>query len=295
MVKILSYGEAVIYKFLLERDIKFIHQHRFDDLVNVRKLRCDFFLPDFNLIIEYNGIQHERGWNQDRENLDLIKKLDAIKITYILNHGINLLIVDSKNVAEINSAVSSKLAELAHKDSLKFANQVRKLTEEELQRIENLGIWSKSEVAESAARFTSYLEWVTNEPSAYNRARQMGWLEEVAIHLERDRNPRGFWSKESILESARKFRTLAEWQNVAGNAPIVKARKMGWFDEATLHMKIRKLRPTGYWNKENVLNSAKQFSSFTEWNKTERGAVQSAYKNGWMNEIHADIFKRDEP
>jgi len=291
MVKILSYGEAVIYKFLLERDIKFIHQHRFDDLFNVRKLRCDFFLPDFNLVIEYNGIQHERGWNQDRENLDLIKKLDAIKITYILNHGINLLIVNSTNVAEINSAVSSKLDELAHKDSLKFANQVRKLTEEELQRIENLGIWSKSEVAESAARFTSYLEWMTNEPSAYNRARQMGWLEEIAIHLERDRNPRGFWSKEAVIESARKFRTLTEWQKGAGAAPIVKARKMGWFDEATSHM-TRASRPRGFWNKENVLNSTKRFSSFSEWSRSERGAVDRAHKNGWMDEIHAEFLKR---
>mgnify|MGYP000160803041 CR=1 FL=1 len=40
------------------RNIAFIQQHTFPDLKDRRRLKCDFYLPAQNLVIEYHGRQH---------------------------------------------------------------------------------------------------------------------------------------------------------------------------------------------------------------------------------------------
>ena len=292
MMKILSYGEMVIYKYLLERDIRFIHQHRFNDLSNINKLRCDFYVPDFNLVIEYNGAQHKKGWNQKEDSLNQIKNSDSIKINYLIKNSINLLIIEAKEETEIVYLLENELSTISIRNSTSFNPVIRKLTEKEIDTIENLGSWSKQDVFESARSFTSYTKWQIEAPSAYNRSRQMGWLDEAANHLKRGRKPNDYWTKDVVHNSALKFKTIKEWQETDGYSPVVKARRMGWIDEVTSHMKIKKIKSFGYWNKENVMKSAAAFNSFMEWNRNERSAVQSAYENGWMDEIHEKVFGR---
>lgn len=56
-----SWGEWYIKNFLKEKGVSFIQQYSFSDCVNpitTKRLRFDFFLPDYNICIEYNGKQH---------------------------------------------------------------------------------------------------------------------------------------------------------------------------------------------------------------------------------------------
>lgn len=53
-----SKGENIVADTLSKEDIKYIRQHKFDNCRNRRKLPFDFYLPDFNACIEYDGIQH---------------------------------------------------------------------------------------------------------------------------------------------------------------------------------------------------------------------------------------------
>lgn len=54
-----SIGEQLISNYLSVKGIKFIPQHIFNDLKGVKgHLRYDFYLPEYNLLIEYNGLQH---------------------------------------------------------------------------------------------------------------------------------------------------------------------------------------------------------------------------------------------
>lgn len=54
-------GEKQIVDFLIQHDIKFELHHSYDDLVGVggKKLTYDFYLYDYNLLIEFQGEQHE--------------------------------------------------------------------------------------------------------------------------------------------------------------------------------------------------------------------------------------------
>lgn len=48
---------------LIENNIKFISEKRFNGCKNINELPFDFYLPNQNLLIEYDGIQHFKPIN----------------------------------------------------------------------------------------------------------------------------------------------------------------------------------------------------------------------------------------
>jgi very-short-patch-repair endonuclease len=55
---IMSIGECEILNILKKNSIKFETQFKFDDCFLKKPLRFDFYLPESNILIEYDGIQH---------------------------------------------------------------------------------------------------------------------------------------------------------------------------------------------------------------------------------------------
>jgi len=57
------------------------------------KLRCDFYLPEKNVVIEYNGEQHYKPneFYGGKKGFELTQKRDKIKKEYCLNNGIDFL------------------------------------------------------------------------------------------------------------------------------------------------------------------------------------------------------------
>jgi len=56
-----SVGESKIAILLSENNIKFIQQQKFDDAIyddTKGQMRFDFYLPDYNRLIEFDGNQH---------------------------------------------------------------------------------------------------------------------------------------------------------------------------------------------------------------------------------------------
>jgi hypothetical protein len=90
-----SKGEKKIREYLIKNKINFIPQHRFTECRNILPLPFDFYLPDYNLCIEFNGRQHylpvkvfggDIGFNKTITN-------DKIKRKYCTDNRINLLII----------------------------------------------------------------------------------------------------------------------------------------------------------------------------------------------------------
>ncbi len=89
-----SVGEETIETFLNDRHIDYYPQYRFDDCKYKRTLPFDFFLPDYNVCIEYQGIQHYEPveWFYDTENtFEERQKRDQIKREYCKDNGILLI------------------------------------------------------------------------------------------------------------------------------------------------------------------------------------------------------------
>ena len=58
-----SLGETKVRVYLTENNIKYIPQYRFPNCKNKLQLPFDFYIPEMNICIEYNGIQYDIIWN----------------------------------------------------------------------------------------------------------------------------------------------------------------------------------------------------------------------------------------
>jgi very-short-patch-repair endonuclease len=94
-----SLGERVISKFLEDREIKYIRQKKFNDCKYISYLPFDFFVEEYNLLIEYDGIQHEKpvklfGGEKEFKKTQI---KDDIKNKYCLDKKINLLRISHRD------------------------------------------------------------------------------------------------------------------------------------------------------------------------------------------------------
>jgi hypothetical protein len=90
-----SKGEQLISKILSDRNICFERQKKFPTCKNKKNLPFDFYLPEKNICIEYNGEQHYKpnqhfGGIKTFENIQMN---DNIKINFCKFNKIELLII----------------------------------------------------------------------------------------------------------------------------------------------------------------------------------------------------------
>lgn len=90
-----SKGETQIKAILDYYNIKFIYQYKFDDLVGLggKKLSYDFYIPEYNLLIEYQGKQHKQPieYFGGEETFKRQKEHDKRKREYAFQHNIKFI------------------------------------------------------------------------------------------------------------------------------------------------------------------------------------------------------------
>jgi hypothetical protein len=104
-----SKGETKIDEYLIQNNIYRIPQKEFDGLVGLRNgnLSYDFYLPQYNLLIEYQGEQHDKyikGLHQTQKGFEKQKEHDRRKREYAKLYNVKLLEIwywDFDNVEEI--------------------------------------------------------------------------------------------------------------------------------------------------------------------------------------------------
>ena len=86
-----SIGERVIKEFLDRNEIDYKREKTFEGCKFKRLLRFDFYIPQFNLIIEYDGPQHFKANSLfGKENFKETQKRDIIKNQYCEQNKIQL-------------------------------------------------------------------------------------------------------------------------------------------------------------------------------------------------------------
>ena len=101
--------------------------------------------------------------------------------------------------------------------------------------MKNWGFWTKEKCGEDALKYKSKSEWKANSSHAYAKSRDNGWLKELTAHMILLKKPSGYWTKERIIEDAKKYNKLSDWQECSGSAHTL-ACKNGWLEEASEHM-----------------------------------------------------------
>lgn len=116
-------GEFRTRKFLEENNIKFETQKWFDDCRNPRTnypLKFDFYLPEHNILIEYDGKQHysyTRFENNEvaEKDLENTKFKDSVKNQYAKDKNIKLIRIPYFKVKDISKILSEALqTSIAH-------------------------------------------------------------------------------------------------------------------------------------------------------------------------------------
>ncbi len=104
-----SKGNNLIAKILKQLDINFYTEYIFKDCINPqtnRPLKFDFYLPDYNCCVEYDGEQHFKGWRKSTNVLESLHKIqyrDNIKNNYCENNKIKLVRIPYIDFNKINA------------------------------------------------------------------------------------------------------------------------------------------------------------------------------------------------
>ena len=91
-----SKGENKISTILLENNIRFEKEKTYPNLIleTQKFARYDFYLPDYNCLIEYDGIQHfkpGKSYYDNPEKFAKTQEYDNIKNQYAIENGITLI------------------------------------------------------------------------------------------------------------------------------------------------------------------------------------------------------------
>lgn len=105
----ISKGEKNIMNLLKSYNINYIYQKTFDNCKGYKnKLPFDFYLPDLNTCIEFDGIQHYESveYFGGEETLKKTLETDKLKNEYCLNNNIRLIRI------KYNENIEDKLSSL---------------------------------------------------------------------------------------------------------------------------------------------------------------------------------------
>lgn len=103
-----SKAERKISNILLELGLEFIPQKRFKDCFYKKTLPFDFYIPKYNLCIEYDGEQHYRPYIKfgGEEEFEKTKIKDKIKTNFCQKNNIPLLRISYKDYNKISEIIS---------------------------------------------------------------------------------------------------------------------------------------------------------------------------------------------
>jgi very-short-patch-repair endonuclease len=114
----ISKGETKIMEYLTKNNIDFRHQHKFIDCRNPKTncmLKFDFYIKHNNLLIEFDGEQHNRVGSKVRNHIltqveiDNIKMRDELKNQYAKSEGIKLLRIPHTKFSHIDDILTKEI------------------------------------------------------------------------------------------------------------------------------------------------------------------------------------------
>lgn len=108
-----SKGELRIEEYLIKHNITYEYQKKFNDCKNHnnRNLKFDFYLPNQNILIEYDGKQHYKPikYFGGEKTFKIIKEYDNIKNEYVNNKNIKLIRISYNDFNIIDEILSTNI------------------------------------------------------------------------------------------------------------------------------------------------------------------------------------------
>lgn len=108
-----SKGEKVIREYLEKNGLEFKQEYIFEDCKYKRSLPFDFYIKEYNLCIEYDGIQHfEVSSYFGEKSFKDTQKRDKIKNDYCKNNNINLVRIPYWEIDNVENILDEEFERL---------------------------------------------------------------------------------------------------------------------------------------------------------------------------------------
>lgn len=283
----LWFGPASILEILIAYDIPYSMEYRFKEFPEVARRPFDFYLPEFNLIIEFHGEQHLVGWGRRAGDAKSIQERDAIKKNWALAKGIEFLEIWQRDVAskkDIQDKVINTLKRVVSEHGLSFEFRKRNLTSDEVKLTRNRLKWTLDSCVTDAKKYKTIKDWSANSPGGYQAAFKKGWLESCSSHMVRMLAPKNHWTLERCKEDARQYQTKTEWSKAKPSGYSVAVSK-GWVVQCTEHMiDGRNNQSKRLWTHQKCIDLAKTCKSRAEFKKLSASAYTRARVEGWLDD-----------
>jgi very-short-patch-repair endonuclease len=106
-----SKGELKIKDFLENNKFNYKYQYVFEECKNKNPLHFDFYLPDQNICIEYDGVQHFKSveYFGGEERLKYTKEMDDIKNNFCKSNNIRMIRLPYTQFNKIETILSEIL------------------------------------------------------------------------------------------------------------------------------------------------------------------------------------------
>ena len=101
-------GENRIIKFLEDNNIDFVFQKKFDGLKNINSLYYDFYIPELNVLVEYDGEFHYIDIFKNN-SFEPAKMRDVLKDEYAKNNNIKLIRIPYWDFDNIETILKTQL------------------------------------------------------------------------------------------------------------------------------------------------------------------------------------------
>lgn len=228
----------------------------------------------------------------------LNKKIIYIGLTYNFNRRIKNHLETSrfKNLIKKFGKAAIKAEKItgyidvkeAQKLEQKLIKKFRSLKYEVLNIVKGGGLggntvyWTKEKVLEEFKKIKSVEEWREKYKGSYQAAYKFNLYKKLSSNLLRKKREASLWTnKKSVLADALKYNTKSLWKKNSITA-VRYARKNGFYDEATKHMKNA---IWGRWNKENVIEIGRKYKTRSEWDKKSHQSYIYALKNNLVDQV----------
>jgi len=152
------------------------------------------------------------------------------------------------------------------------------------------GWWTIERIKEDALKYNGRFEWEKSSPSACNKARELGIMDECCSHMELKKAPAGTWTKEKCFEESAKYIGTHEWQQKSPGSYNA-ARRLGIYVECC--KAFNKKRPI-FRTKEEIISLAKTFKNVREWKQNDKNSYTDAHSKGILPLCTSHMPKKGE-
>lgn len=228
------FGPRVIKEYLLSYDISFIEEYKFKDDDVVKKLPYDFYLPELNAVIEYQGRQHKEGWHRSSSDAKEIQFRDELKRAFSHQRGMAHLEFDQSTKRLLIDELAQSLKMLATNTGTQIRENPRELTAIEKKGIDSPFKWTTESVEAAVKGCTTIKEFRSKHQSAYDFALKHGIWQELSKQLKRKKQP-GKYSLEFVTEAAKECMTRNEFK-LKHRGAWAAAQRNGWLEIVCMHM-----------------------------------------------------------